>query len=166
MLLEGKKFRLERRQIPLRDGGTQSKLIIVHPGSVVLLPVTPDGDLVLIRNYRHAVGKTLWELPAGTMEPPEPADLCAARELEEEAGYVADRVELIGSFYAAPGSSTELMHAYLATGLTKTEQRLEQDEDIEVHVLTEQRVVDMIRSGEISDGKTVATLSLWKLQQS
>lgn len=139
---------------------------MVHPGSVVILPVTDRGDVILISNHRHSIGATLWELAAGTLEPPEPIEECAARELEEETGYVADQLDHLGSFYAAPGISTERMHAFLATGLRQTAQNLQPDEHIEVRAVSVSTLTEMIRAGEIEDAKSIASVYLWLLRQS
>lgn len=129
--------------------------IVRHPGAVVVLAMDDAGRVALIRNWRVAVEAWVWELPAGTMEPPEPADVCAARELEEEAGFRAASVEPISEFYTTPGMTDELMHAYLATNLAPVPQRLEHDERIEVRLTPIHEVFAMIDSGELRDAKSV-----------
>ena len=159
----GPRVTLVRREVPTRDGGVAHKEIARHPGSVVLVPVTDAGELVLIRNERVAVGRALWELPAGTLERGEDPAACAARELEEETGYTAREIRPLRAFYPAPGTCDERMHAYVATGLRAGAQRLDVTERIEPAVLSEARVLEMLRSGEIEDGKTIACVLLWRL---
>ena len=124
-----------------------------------MLPLLNDGEgVVLIRNDRFALGQVLWELPAGTLEAGEDPGECAKRELEEEAGYRASRVESLGRFYTTPGMTDELMHAFIATGLVKTEQRLEQDERIQVACVPVDRALAMVDRGELMDAKSMLTL--------
>lgn len=132
--------------------------VIVHPGATVILPLMDDGSVVMIRNERFAVGETLWELPAGTLEIGEDPAVCAAREVTEETGYEADSLELLTAFYATPGICTEKLHAYVARGLTHVGQDLDATEKIEVEVMAWDRTMQMVRSGEICDAKTIATL--------
>jgi ADP-ribose pyrophosphatase len=157
-VFEGVKFNVERRQIATRDGGTAMREVVVHPGAVVVLPRLDDGRIVMIRNHRFAVGRTLWELCAGTLEAGEPPAETAARELIEETGYQAVHIEPLTTFYTSPGICTERMHAFLATGLTEVGQQLEATEQIEVELIEHRKVMRMIEAGEIEDGKTIATL--------
>jgi ADP-ribose pyrophosphatase len=161
ILLQGKRFRVERRQIPTRDGGREAREFIVHPGSVVLLPLVSDERLLLIRNRRFSVQKTLWELPAGTLEPGEDPAACAPRELEEETGHRAGRLTPLFDFYPAPGVSDERMFAFVARDLVRTAQRLDPTEQIEVHERSVDEVLAMIRGREIEDAKTIATVLFW-----
>ncbi|MDH3583561.1 MAG: NUDIX hydrolase [Phycisphaerae bacterium] len=131
--------------------------MIVHPGAVVVLAAPTPQEVLLIRNCRHGLGKILWELPAGTLEAGEQPAACAARELQEETGYHAERIEPLCRFYSTPGICTEQMHAFLATGLQEVGQALEPGEHIEVECLPFARVLAMIRSGEVEDAKTIAT---------
>ena len=165
------------------DGESYRKEVIVHPGAVVILPLLDLESLsqvVMIRNERIATGETLWELPAGTLEPPPPPpvvpseeaalasssgetlleapDRCATRELIEETGYEAETITKLVEFYTTPGFCTELMYAFLATGLTHVGQRLEPSEKITVEVLTLERTMRMVHDNVIRDGKTIATL--------
>jgi ADP-ribose pyrophosphatase len=118
-LLTTSKFRVVRETISSPGGRTKSREIIRHPGACVIMPLLDDGRVCLIRNWRIAAGKTLVELPAGTLEPPEPAEKTAERELIEETGYRAKRIQFLHTFYLSPGILDERMHLYLATGLTK-----------------------------------------------
>lgn len=161
LLLKGVMFDVARVAFDAPDGTEVVREIIEHPGAAVILPVLDDGRVVLIRNVRRTVGKTLWELPAGTLEPEEAPDRCAARELEEETGYRAKSVTPLIAFFASPGVLNERMHGYLATGLTKTKQHLDADEEIEVFPLPSWEIRDMLKAGHIEDGKTIALLLYW-----
>jgi ADP-ribose pyrophosphatase len=132
--------------------------VIVHPGAAVILPLLDDGSVVLIRNRRIATGQTLLELPAGTLEPPEPPIECARRELEEETGYRAARLVELLRFYSAPGFCNELLHAFVATGLTPGRTALEAGEQIETEPQPFEDALRAIRDGRIIDAKTIATL--------
>jgi ADP-ribose pyrophosphatase len=156
------KFRIERRQ--LRRGGVEvERHVVVHPGAAVILPLLGDGRVVLIENQRVSVGRKLLELPAGTLEPEEAPEVCAARELEEETGYVAKTVRPLISFFASPGISTERMYAFVAEGLERTRQRLDPGELIEPVVLPFDVLLEKIRAGEVEDGKTIAVVLYYAL---
>jgi len=160
ILLHGARFEVRQVNIPAKKPGQppQTRELIVHPGAVVILPILADGNIALIRNKRWAVGEELWELPAGTLEPPEPPDQCAARELIEETGYRAGRLTHLTDFYSCPGFCTELLYAFLATDLTHVGQQLEETEQITVEPTPWDRVLEMIRSHQIRDAKTIAAL--------
>lgn len=154
---------VRRCAVPLRSGGEQIRAVVIHPGAVVVLPITADGRIIFIRNHRWQIGAALLELPAGTCDKPdEPLEAAAARELTEEAGYTAQTLTHLGSMYAAPGGSTEVMHCYLAEGLTWVGQRLEEDERIEVVPLSVDDALARMRAGRLTDMKTVAALGLWR----
>lgn len=165
ILLRGRVFSVERRESRDRSGRSHVRDVVVHPGAVVIVPV-PDADhLVLIRNHRASVEETLLELPAGTLEPGEAPHDCAARELEEETGYRAERIEPLCRFYTSPGICTEQMWAFEAWGLTPTEQRLDDGEEIDVVVMEAATVRGMLLDGKIEDGKTIAALGTYFLRQ-
>ena len=157
------RFELRRCMIDLHDGTTMERGLIVHPGAVVLLPILEDGRIVLIRNRRWQVGKTILELPAGTMESDEPPLACAARELREETGYESGALEPWPTFYPLPGGSTEVMHPFIARELNWVGQQLEPDEDITVETYTLTEVENLIRTGELVDGKSLAVLGRYLL---
>lgn len=154
----GRRVRVEQRRLARRDGRVELREMVVHPGTVVLVPVLDDGQLVLIRNRRFAVERTLLELCAGTLEGGEDIAACALRELREETGYQAARVEPLLSFYAAPGSSNERVHVFIARGLVAGAQQLDQAEQIDVVTLPMQAVIERISAGEIEDAKTIAAV--------
>jgi ADP-ribose pyrophosphatase len=155
----GRKFDFEILTVRQRGRETQRENVR-HPGAVVVVPVLDDGRIVLIRNHRVSVGERLWECCAGTMEPPEPPEACAARELVEETGYRAATIAPLGWFYTTPGLTDERMHAFIARGLSHVGQALEDDESIEVAALPVVRVLAMIDSGELRDAKSMAAILL------
>lgn len=160
-VLTTEKFAVETTPVRTHDGGTVDKHVVVHPGAVALVPVLDDGRVVLIRNERFAVGRTLLEVPAGTLSPGEPPIECAARELREETGYVARLLEPLATFYTAPGFCTEAMHIFVATKLEHVGQALEPTEHIEPVPVIREELERMIDSGAIEDAKTLAALMLW-----
>ena len=145
----------------VREGDkTYVREVVHHPGSAVILPVFDDGTIALVRQYRHPAVRYLLELPAGTLNDQEPPEAGAARELEEELGLLAGKMEKLSEFFVSPGFCEEKMWLYLATDLTETAQRLEEDEMIEVVRLPIDRALQMITDGEIEDAKTIIGLML------
>jgi ADP-ribose pyrophosphatase len=145
----------------VREGDkTYVREVVHHPGSAVILPVFDDGTIALVRQYRHPAVRYLLELPAGTLNDQEPPEAGAARELEEELGLLAGKMEKLSEFFVSPGFCEEKMWLYLATDLTETAQRLEEDEMIEVVRLSIDRALQMITDGEIEDAKTIIGLML------
>jgi ADP-ribose pyrophosphatase len=135
--------------------------VIEHPGGVTVVAIDPEGRLLLVRQYRHPVGRDLLELPAGTLDPGETPEVCAARELQEEAGYKPGRLEKLGGFYLAPGYCSEYQHVFLATELT--ESHLDGEEEaIELEALPLDDALGLVATGEIVDSKTVAALLLYQ----
>ncbi len=162
VLYNGKKLRLEIHHLDDEETGKRlTREIVVHNGAVVVLPILPDGRILLIRNRRYAVNQILLELPAGTLEKNEDPINCAGRELLEETGYVAGRLKVIGNFFTSPGILTEKMYAYAAYDLELSHQALEDGEEIELHPIDLDKAVQMVGRGEIIDGKTIATLLLY-----
>jgi len=144
------------------DGSSVARSVIRHPGAVLIVPVLEGDRLVMIRNYRVAVGEALWEFPAGTLEPGEPPIDTAARELAEETGYVAGSIEPLGRFYTSPGFTDELMHVFVARDLVSGPQQLEPHEEIEVSTHGRSDVDSMVHTGRLVDGKSIAALLLWQ----
>lgn len=144
----------------IREGDIEYKReIISHRGSCVIVPVFDDGTVALVRQYRHAAGKSLLEIPAGSLEEGEDPLTGAHRELEEEIGVTAASMEKIAEFYVSPGFLTEKMFVYLATGLTETQQNLEDDEIVEVERIPITAALEMAHSGQIEDAKTIVGLT-------
>lgn len=157
-VFHGIRFDVRALDVEIASGKKFKKEYVTHPGAVVILPLFDNGDVALIHNQRFAVGQRLLELPAGTKEKGEETAKTAARELEEETGYNAKKITLLTSFFTSPGITNENMDAYLATGLTKTEQNLDESEEIEVEIHNLQETLDMIKTGEIKDGKSIAAI--------
>ena len=160
LLLTTAKFRVVRETVITGAGTTKTREIIRHPGACVIVPLLADGRVCLIRNWRIAAGQTLIELPAGTLEPPEPPAVTAERELIEETGFRAERIEFLHAFFLSPGILDEKMHLYLATGLTAGQPAREEGEEIENWLVTWEDAVAMVFRGEIQDAKTIVGL-LW-----
>jgi len=139
---------------------TYIREVVHHPGSAVILPAFDDDTVGFVRQYRHPAVKYLLELPAGTLNDREPPEVGAARELEEELGMVAGRLEKLAEFFVSPGFCEEKMWIYLATDLVPTAQKLEDDELIEIVRLPIERALQMISDGEIEDAKTIIGLIL------
>ncbi len=146
--------------ITLPNGVTMDMEIIRHPGAAAIVPVMDDHTVLLLKQYRHAVGGFIWEIPAGTLEPGEDARRCAERELTEETGYTARHFERLAQITPLPAYSDERIHLFLATGLTKATQNLDADELLTVHHLDLSQAIQMIAKGEIQDAKTIAGLQL------
>ena len=164
-IYEGRMFTLQVETIPLPRGGELQAEVIRHPGSVVLVPITDAGELILVKQYRAPLGRWAWELPAGSLEPGEGLEKAAIRECHEEIGLIPDRLERLGSFFPTPGYCDEEMNFFRATGLREAGAEDEaaqpdDDEDIEARAFTRETLREMIASGEIVDLKTVAGLAL------
>jgi len=145
----------------VREGGAEyEREIVRHPGSGTVVPAFDDGTIGLVRQYRHPAVKYLLEIPAGSRDPFESPEECARRELEEELGVVAGRVELLTEFFVSPGFCAEKMWVYLATDLTETQASPEDDEHLEIVRLPLARALEMIATGEIEDAKTIIGLTL------
>jgi ADP-ribose pyrophosphatase len=156
LVLRTRVFDVQREEVVEPSGVRATRDIIVHPGSVVVLPVLGDGGIVLIRQYRHSVEQYLWELVAGRRDGQESFAAGARRELREETGYTARRMRLLLDLFPSPGFLRENMAIFLATGLTKGEAEPEADEKITQRIVTLREAERWIRSGKIRDGKTVA----------
>jgi ADP-ribose pyrophosphatase len=154
----GRKIQVFLETTELPDGSVLTRDLIVHPGAVIILPVLDDDRVVLLRNHRPNVGETLWEIPAGTLEPGEDPAVAAARELAEETGYQAGRWRKLGEMYPSPGVLSEKMHLFLAEDLTPGPQQLEADEEIEVHLVRREQALEWAFSGVIRDAKTIVAL--------
>ena len=158
-IYRGKVFNIRIDEI--REGDIEYKReIVVHKGSAVIVPVLDDGTVALVRQYRHAAGKYLLEVPAGTLNDGEDPKIGAIRELEEEIGVTAAKIEKVAEFYVSPGFLTEKMYLFLATGLTETGQKLEEDELLTIERYSFPALMEMIRSGDIEDAKTMISVML------
>ncbi len=152
---------LEQHLLP--NGRQSSFEIIRHPGGAAALPILPDGRLLLIRQFRPAIGEMIYEIPAGRLEPDESAQECAERELIEEAGYAAGELKPLGGFWSTAGFCDEYIHLFLACDLREVSQALEPDEVIELCPMTLAEAFAKVYSGQLPDGKT--QLALFHYQQ-
>lgn len=158
-IYKGKVFDLSINEI--KEGETEYKREIVeHKGSAVIVPVFEDNTVALVKQYRHAAGEYLLEIPAGTLNKDEDPLIGAKRELEEEIGVTSDNIEKLVEFYVSPGFLTEKMNVYLATNLKKGEQNLDEDEILTIEKLSFEKAFEKIRSNEIKDAKTICGLIL------
>ena len=155
-LFQGRVFGLRSDRVREPGGVVATREIITHHGSVVVLPVFPDGSMLLVRQYRHAAAAFLWELVAGHIEPGRAGAGNGSHELAEETGYSARNLRKLVDFFPSPGLSTERMFVYLATGLTRGVARPEEDERIAVKRFSRVAVERMIRRGTIVDAKSIA----------
>jgi ADP-ribose pyrophosphatase len=164
-IYEGRIFTLQIETVTLPKGGELKAEVIRHPGSVVIIPRTHDGKVVLVRQYRPAIGRWVWELPAGSLKPGESIEPAARRECHEETGRIAGSLTPLGGFYPTPGYCDEKMNVFLATDLRDPaagdeQAHMDEDEDIETGEFTRDQLRSMIASNEIVDLKTVAGLAL------
>jgi ADP-ribose pyrophosphatase len=157
-IYKGKIVTLNVDTITLPNGVTVDLEVVRHPGASAVVPLKEDGTVVLIRQFRHAAGGFIYEIPAGKLSPGEEPLACAARELEEEIGYRAGSFNLLSSIFTAPGFTDEVIHIYKATGLTKGRQQLDRDEVLEVVEMPLDEAIGMIRAGAIGDAKTIVGL--------
>ncbi len=162
-IYKGRRLSLKVYEAVLPNGRKAYTEAVEHPGAVVIIPLRNSSRLVLLRQYRRVVGRWLYEFPAGTLEPGEKPEQCAARELEEETGYTASRLSRLASLYTSPGYSTEILHFYLAEELRPGSMKPEPDELIEVVEKSFQEFEDMARRGLVEDMKTLAGLYLLRL---
>ena len=159
-LHQGRVFRLVNETYSLANGVTSDMDFIQHPGAAAMVPMLNQSEVVLIKQYRHAIRKFIWEIPAGTIDPEESAIHCAKRELIEEIGYSANVWHQLGTITPLPGCSDERIHIFLASELQPANQDLDDDELLNVHSMELSKAMEMIFSGEIQDGKTISGLYL------
>jgi ADP-ribose pyrophosphatase len=160
LLFKGKVFDLWREEVEYPDGRVSGIEFIKHGGAVTILPVDGEGNIWFVRQYRHATGGEVLELPAGTLEAGEDPLVCAAREIREEIGMAAGALTGLGEFFLAPGYSNEYMYVFLATSLQADPLEQDTGELIWVEKYTIAEVWEKVRSGEIKDAKTLAVLAL------
>jgi ADP-ribose pyrophosphatase len=157
-IYDGPIFGVRRDQVLEPGGSRTTREVITHPGSVVVLPLLPDGRILLIRQYRHATRQYLWELVAGRIDPGESPREAGAREMIEETGYRAKKFKIFLDVFPTPGFLEERMYILLAEGLTPGEARPEEDEKITAKAFSLEQLDAMVRSGKLRDAKTIAGL--------
>jgi ADP-ribose pyrophosphatase len=160
VLMKGRAFAIRRDYLKTPDGRETKLDIIEHGGSVVVIPVDEHGNILLVRQYRHATGGDLLELPAGTLDEDEDPEVCAAREIREETGMAAGSLKKLGEFYLAPGYSDEFMIVYLATDLSDSPLDADDDEFLSLEAVPISEAIRMAERGQIPDAKSLAALFL------
>jgi 8-oxo-dGTP pyrophosphatase MutT (NUDIX family) len=160
VLLQGRVFKVRRDYLKTSEGSETKLEIIEHGGSVVVIPIDSDENIWFVRQYRHAAGSDLLELPAGTRDGNEPFEKCAARETREEIGMEAGTLKKVGEFYLAPGYSTEFMGVFLATDLKHNPLDPDADEFLSVEKIPAKKAIEMAERGEVPDAKSLAALFL------
>ncbi len=165
---KGRVFDFRSEEITLPNGKRSKIEVVRHPGCSAIVPVREDQSVILLRQYRPVIRNHIWEVPAGTMHRGEDPLVCAKRELEEESGFMGRCFEKIGEILTAPGYSDERIHLFLATDLVPSEQKLDEDECLEIHFFSFEEVKGMVEQGEIQDAMTIVALqmALSKLKES
>ncbi|MCU7513651.1 MAG: NUDIX hydrolase [Bacteroidota bacterium] len=163
-LFRGKVFDLQVDQIEYNSGNPGVREIAIHPGGAVVVPIKNDGKIVFVKQFRYPLQKVLLELPAGKLEVGEDPMKCAVRELEEETGYKAEEITKLGAIYTTPGFCTEVLHIYLAKGLTPGNHNREEGEHgMEVLELTKEEIEEKIKNGELVDAKSLSGILMAKV---
>lgn len=157
-IYSGRVVDLTVETIEFPDGKEMTRELVRHPGAVAIVPMISPNEIVMIKQFRYSARGEIWEIPAGTLEPNEAAAECAHRELIEEIGYQAGKLEPLGGFYTSPGFCNEYLHLFRATDLRPAQAHLDKDEQIEVHTMTLQQALQKIETGEIIDAKTIIGL--------
>ncbi len=157
-IFNGRVINLHVETIKLPDGKEATREIVTHPGGVSVLPVDDDGYAYMVTQFRSPYKRLVLEAPAGKLDKGEPHLNCGKRELLEETGLVADNMQYLGHILPSPGYTNEIIHLYLATGLTKKEQQLDEDEFLSVQKIHIDKLKEMCMNDEISDAKTVALI--------
>lgn len=159
-IYRGKILNLRVDKVRVPDGSETIREVVEHPGAVVIIPITSKNEVLMVRQYRHAVGRDMLELPAGTLEKNELPEKAAPRELKEETGYLARRWEMLDRFFSSPGILTEEMHVYLATDLEEGKIEPMEDEDLTLVPIPLSEALEKVESGEIVDAKSIIGLLL------
>lgn len=157
----GSIFNVDRMQVKLPEGQMATRDVIRHPGAVAIIAITDDNKICLVRQYRAAIGRITLELPAGKLDPGEDPLDCANRELKEETGVVADKMAYLTTIATTPGFTDELIHIYMATGLTFEQPCPDEDEYISIDLVDSNDLVDAVLDGQIEDAKTVVGSLIW-----
>lgn len=154
-VFQGRVIKVRVDTVLLPDGNTARREVVEHPGAVVILALNEGDEIIMVRQYRHATGEVLLELPAGKRDPGESPLVCAKRELEEETGYSAQEWQVLFSFYTSPGFCNELLHFVVARGLVKGDSHPDGEEFLEVLQVPVEEARRMVAAGEIKDAKTI-----------
>lgn len=162
LIFDGKFITIHQDDVQLPNGAHTKRVWIRHPGAACVLAITPEQQVILVRQWRYAAGTALLEVPAGKLDANEDPSVCALRELAEETPYCAERVEKLAQFYTAPGFCNEIMHVYRAINISKNSQLSpDQDEIVQTVLLNADEARAAIANGEIQDAKTLIALNFW-----
>ncbi len=161
---EGRLLQVKVDTVSLPNGATSTREYINHPGAVAILPITNDGKIVFVKQFRYPLGTVILEVPAGKLDPGEEPIVCAHRELSEETGYRAEHMEYLASIATTPGFTDEIIHLYVAKGLEQFIMHPDADEFIETIEYTKEEVLQMIQEQKIFDCKTLVVLSRYFMQ--
>ena len=164
MVYEGAILNLRRDKVTVRDGRTSYREIVEHSGGVIILGVTQDGKIPMIRQYRKPAGQVMLELPAGKLEKGEDPAEAALREFREETGYTAGSIRWAGEFYTTVGYSEEILHVYFADDLEAGNTDFDENESIDTELFAPELLYEKIDAGELNDGKTLIALLLYRNQ--
>jgi ADP-ribose pyrophosphatase len=164
-VFRGRVIRLVNRDLVLPNGRNTTFSIVEHPGAVAIVPVFDNGDVILLRQFRPSIGKELYEIPAGTLEEGESPLATAKREIVEETGFKARKWEKISEFYTAPGFCTELMHVFVARGLTPASADGDADEILKPVRMSLEKAIGLIRKKKVRDAKSIAGLLIYHGQR-
>jgi ADP-ribose pyrophosphatase len=154
-IYQGKVVSLTLDTVRMANGRVVTREKVGHPGAVAVVPVDAEGNIILIRQYRHPAEKVLWEIPAGKLEPGEEPQECATRELAEETGYRPQRLDKITQFFTAPGFASEIIHLFFAENLEPAFALQDDDEAIAVRPTSFSECINMVADGRIEDAKTI-----------
>jgi ADP-ribose pyrophosphatase len=157
-IYKGRVVTLVVHDVELPDGKQSKRELVLHPGAVALVAFDAQQNVLMVRQYRTAASRILWEIPAGTLNPGEEPEACAVRELQEETGYKPGQIEALGGLFVAPGYTTEFIHLFLATDLIESTLEQDDDEFLELERLPLSEALAMIERGDIIDAKTITGL--------
>ncbi|MFP7493726.1 NUDIX hydrolase [Terribacillus saccharophilus] len=166
-IYDGKVISLRVDTVSLPDGNTSKRELIKHPGAVAIIPITKDGKIIFVEQYRKALEKSIIEIPAGKLEPGEEPEVTAVRELEEETGYTTQNLKKLGSFYTSPGFADELLHVYEADDIEPMAEKIAGDDDefVELKQLTLEEAEALVAEERIHDAKTMYALLYLRLKK-
>lgn len=156
----GRLLKIDRDRVELPNGGTTDLEMVRHPGAAAVVPLIGEQDVLLVRQFRYATKGFIYEVPAGTLQPGEAPEACAAREVQEEVGHKAGRFEHLASIYTTPGFTDEVIHLYIGRDLTPVPQNLDHDEVLTVERVRFTEAIAMIRDGRLVDAKSICALLL------
>lgn len=164
-IYEGKIIDVKLDRVELPDGKTSDRELVYHPGAVAIIALTEEGRILMVRQFRKPLERSIVEIPAGKLEKGENPEACARRELEEETGFRCDELEHVTSFYTSPGFSDEIIHLYFTDKLTMGQQQTDDDEFVELLEVTLEEAIEWIRKKEIYDAKTAYAVQYLQLRK-